>query len=168
MQLTRDDVAGIHGVLVLDETKAIHQLDLSDLTSAMGGEMSLNIGLGSFGWASVWYGQRGMVASRADGIWPRRIHGTGAHQGTYQSGANCPSTGEWRRPRSCLLLRSLKSQLGHDGKAVSGVRERDQSQIPARASPREVKICETDQTRPVRGTVKFCCPKSGQTFVQME
>ena len=45
-KLTRDDVAGIHGVLVLDEAEAVHELDLGDLASAMGLEMSLNFSLG--------------------------------------------------------------------------------------------------------------------------
>lgn len=28
--LTRNDIPGVHGILILDETEAIHQLDLSD------------------------------------------------------------------------------------------------------------------------------------------
>jgi len=42
----RHNVARIHRILVLNEAKAIHQLDLSDIPGAMGREMSLNIGLG--------------------------------------------------------------------------------------------------------------------------
>jgi hypothetical protein len=42
-----DDITGIHGILVLDETKPIHELDLCDLTGAMGCKVSLDIGLGS-------------------------------------------------------------------------------------------------------------------------
>lgn len=48
-QLTRNDIASIHCVAVLDEAEAIHELDLSDLTGAMGLEVVLNIGLGSYG-----------------------------------------------------------------------------------------------------------------------
>ncbi len=43
---TRYDIPGIHGILVLDEAKAIHELDLGDLTRAMGRKVSLDIGLG--------------------------------------------------------------------------------------------------------------------------
>ena len=45
-KLTRNDVARVHRVLVLDEAEAIHELDLGDLASAMGREMGLDIGLG--------------------------------------------------------------------------------------------------------------------------
>jgi hypothetical protein len=44
--LTGNDVTRIHGVLVLNETKAVHELDLSDLASAMGLEVALDICLG--------------------------------------------------------------------------------------------------------------------------
>lgn len=44
---TGHDVAGIHGVLVLNEAEAIHKLNLGNLARAMGVEMILNIGLGS-------------------------------------------------------------------------------------------------------------------------
>lgn len=47
MELTWYDITRIHGVLVLDESKAVHQLDLHDLTRAMGVEVVLDIGLGS-------------------------------------------------------------------------------------------------------------------------
>ena len=47
-ELTWDDITGVHGVLVFDETEAIHELDLGDLASAMGVEVVLNIGLGSY------------------------------------------------------------------------------------------------------------------------
>jgi hypothetical protein len=44
---TRDDIARVHVVLVLDEAEAIHELDLGNLAGAMGVEVVLNIGLGS-------------------------------------------------------------------------------------------------------------------------
>jgi hypothetical protein len=97
-RLTRDNVAGIHGVLVFDETKAVHQLDFGDLAGTMGGEVGFDIGLGSFGGASVRVGpNRG--TGRVKGGWPRRIHWTGAHQDTYHSGASCPSRDGWMKPR---------------------------------------------------------------------
>lgn len=45
-QLTRDDITGVHGIFVLDEAEAIHELDFSDVAGAMGREVGLNIGLG--------------------------------------------------------------------------------------------------------------------------
>jgi len=44
--LTRNHIACIHGILVLNESKAIHELDLGDLPCAMGVEMGFDIGLG--------------------------------------------------------------------------------------------------------------------------
>ena len=43
---TRYNIPGIHGILVLDEAKAIHELDLGDLARAVGRKVSLDIGLG--------------------------------------------------------------------------------------------------------------------------
>jgi hypothetical protein len=48
MRRTRYDIARVHGVLVLDEAKAIHELNFGDLAGAMGVEVVLNIGLGSY------------------------------------------------------------------------------------------------------------------------
>jgi len=45
---TWNDVTRVHGIFVLDEAKAIHELNLGDLASAMGVEVILNIGLGSY------------------------------------------------------------------------------------------------------------------------
>jgi hypothetical protein len=47
---SRHDITRIHGVLVLDETEAVHELDLGDLASSMGGEMLLNVTLSSSPW----------------------------------------------------------------------------------------------------------------------
>jgi hypothetical protein len=47
-QHTRDHVAGIRGVFVLDEAEAIHQFDLHDFAGAMGGEVGFNVGLCSY------------------------------------------------------------------------------------------------------------------------
>lgn len=46
--LTWDNVARIHGILILDEAETIHELDLSDLASTVGGEVILDICLGSY------------------------------------------------------------------------------------------------------------------------
>jgi hypothetical protein len=42
----RDNITSVHCVLVLDEAKSVHELDLSDLTSAMRLEVALDICLG--------------------------------------------------------------------------------------------------------------------------
>jgi hypothetical protein len=44
--LTRYNITSIHSILVLNEAEAIHELDLSDLTSSMRCEVGLHIGLG--------------------------------------------------------------------------------------------------------------------------
>lgn len=46
-KLTWDNVAGIHGILILDEAKTIHELNLCNFSGAMFREMRLDIGLGS-------------------------------------------------------------------------------------------------------------------------
>lgn len=43
---TRNDIASVHCVLILNEAEAIHEFDLGDLTSAMCLEMSLDVCLG--------------------------------------------------------------------------------------------------------------------------
>lgn len=45
---TRDNVTGIHGILILDEAKAVHQLDLRNLTGAMGAEVFFNVLFGDY------------------------------------------------------------------------------------------------------------------------
>lgn len=45
-RLTRNDVTRVHSVLVLDEAKTVHELDLSDLAGAMGLEVALDFRLG--------------------------------------------------------------------------------------------------------------------------
>ena len=55
-QLTRDNILSVHGILVLDETEAVHQLDLGDFSGSMSRKVSLNIGLGSCSAACQWHG----------------------------------------------------------------------------------------------------------------
>jgi hypothetical protein len=43
---SRNDVTSIHSILVLDETKAVHELDFSDLAGAMGLEVAFDFRLG--------------------------------------------------------------------------------------------------------------------------
>jgi hypothetical protein len=45
---TGNHIAGIHSILVFDESEAIHELDLGDLSGAMSVEMGLDISFG--GW----------------------------------------------------------------------------------------------------------------------
>jgi hypothetical protein len=42
----RDDVASVHGIFVLDEAKAVHELDLSDFAGSMCREVLLHFSLG--------------------------------------------------------------------------------------------------------------------------
>lgn len=46
-RLTRNNVAGIHRVLVFDEAKSIHKLHVCNLSGAMGRKVCLDVGLGS-------------------------------------------------------------------------------------------------------------------------
>ena len=46
--LTRNDITGIHGILIFDESKAVHEFDLGDLSSAVGVEMGLDISFGGY------------------------------------------------------------------------------------------------------------------------
>jgi len=46
MRLTRDDITRVHGILVFNESKAIHELDLGDFARAMGRKVILNISFG--------------------------------------------------------------------------------------------------------------------------
>ena len=46
---TGNHIAGIHRILVLDESEAIHELDLGDLSGAMSIEMGLDISFGGWG-----------------------------------------------------------------------------------------------------------------------
>lgn len=43
---SRNDIARIHGVLVLDEAEAIHELDLGNLTGSVGLEVGFDVCLG--------------------------------------------------------------------------------------------------------------------------
>ena len=62
-RLTRDDITGIHGVLVFDEAKAVHQLYLGDFSSAMSRKVGLNIGLGSCRQRVSWIARSDRVTS---------------------------------------------------------------------------------------------------------
>lgn len=42
-----NNIAGIHWVLVLDETEAIHKLNFGDFSGSMSREVSLDVGFGS-------------------------------------------------------------------------------------------------------------------------
>ena len=41
--LTRDNISRIHRIVVLDEAKAVHELDLGNVASTMGLEVVLDI-----------------------------------------------------------------------------------------------------------------------------
>lgn len=48
LELTWNNVASIHCILVLDEPKAIHEFDFGNLAGAMSTEVGLDVGLGDF------------------------------------------------------------------------------------------------------------------------
>lgn len=48
VELTRNDITGIHGILVFDESETIHELDLGDFSGAMSVEMGLDISFGGY------------------------------------------------------------------------------------------------------------------------
>jgi hypothetical protein len=52
---SRNNIAGIHWVLVLDETEAVHELHFGDFSSAMSREVSLDVGFGSCWAAGQWF-----------------------------------------------------------------------------------------------------------------
>lgn len=45
---TRYNITGIHGILIFNEAEAVHQLDLGNLSRAMGAEVFLDILFGDF------------------------------------------------------------------------------------------------------------------------
>lgn len=51
--LTRYHIASIKGILVFQETKAIHKLDFGDFASAISVEMVFNIRPRDYGWLQV-------------------------------------------------------------------------------------------------------------------
>lgn len=67
--LTRDDVAGVHGVLVLDESKPIHEFDLGNFTRSMGGKVAFDVGLSDCGGSCCQY--RWSVRNAAGSGWWR-------------------------------------------------------------------------------------------------
>jgi hypothetical protein len=52
---TGNHIAGIHSILVLNESEAIHELDLGDLSCAMSVEMGLDISLGGCGRSVIFF-----------------------------------------------------------------------------------------------------------------
>lgn len=88
---TGNHIAGIHSILVFDESETIHELDLGDLPGAMSVEMGLDISLG--GWVrSVMFFDRN----------PNRIeHRKGVcYDDTHHFGGDCPGITWWKRPQS--------------------------------------------------------------------
>jgi hypothetical protein len=45
---TRYNITGIHSILIFNEAEAVHQLDLGNLSGAMGAEVFLDILFGDF------------------------------------------------------------------------------------------------------------------------
>lgn len=95
-QLTRHNVTGVHGILVLDEAEAIHELDLDNLAGAMGRKVGLNIGLGSY--------RRGVRRQSLSAHTRRRVRdpfrATSKGEEAHQSAVGCPGRGACWTPRS--------------------------------------------------------------------
>lgn len=58
-QLTRNNIAGVHGILVLDETKAVHELDFGNLAGSVSRKVGFHVGLGCFAGVSIVYRRMG-------------------------------------------------------------------------------------------------------------
>lgn len=95
-RLTGHNVTGVHGILVLDEAEAIHELDLDNLAGAMGRKVGLNIGLGSY--------RRGVRRQSLIAHTRRRVRdpfrATSKGEEAHQSAAGCPGRGACWTPRS--------------------------------------------------------------------
>lgn len=63
--LTWNDISGVHCILVLDEPKTVHELDLGYLASAMGSKMRLDVLLTDY-WGQFSTKQAGIKRGRAD------------------------------------------------------------------------------------------------------
>jgi hypothetical protein len=107
--LTRNNIAGIHGVLVFDETEAVHQLDLGDVASTMGRKMGLDIGLGDCQYQLATTRRRNNMTqlklpsqrSQGDTKAAENLQGTKA----YLLWAGCPGRVGSPIPQSWLLVR---------------------------------------------------------------
>jgi hypothetical protein len=64
---TGNHIAGIHSILVFDESETIHELDLGDLPGAMSVEMGLDISLGGWGRSVMFFDRTRMESSIAKG-----------------------------------------------------------------------------------------------------
>lgn len=62
--LTRNNIAGVHSILVLDETKTVHELDFGDLAGSVSCKMGFHIGLGCFAGVSIVYRRMGVGQTR--------------------------------------------------------------------------------------------------------
>jgi hypothetical protein len=96
--LTRDDIASVHSIFVLDEAKSIHELDLGDLAGAMAGEMGLNVGLGSCRQES---GRAAINGRGRQGGWIHPSSGLGEEEG------------ELTIPRQVAQVEARRRHLGH-------------------------------------------------------
>lgn len=98
--ITRNYISGIHGILVLDESKAVHELDLLDCTGAMSGEMGLNVSLGGYDKISIVRisdsaSMRGSCCSCSE-----IIVAEDGNVCSYHRAGGCPSRASWRTPPS--------------------------------------------------------------------
>jgi hypothetical protein len=66
-KLTGNDISGIHSIFIFNKTKAIHELDLSDLASAMSCEVVFDIRLGGYDVVSRSLLERLSIGERVNG-----------------------------------------------------------------------------------------------------
>lgn len=136
---TRDNVARVHRIFVLNESEAIHELNLGDLASAMGGKVSLNIGFSSWGLihinlrclycphllgASSWSTEALSLTWRI----PYRTK-------THRSGADCPGRAAWTTRPSCRRtygnMREVAMSVGRQVSESAGFKGRRELRVAA-------------------------------------
>lgn len=107
--LTWDYISGIHGILVLNETEAIHELDLGYFAGSMGSEVSLDIGLGSYRKSSSQRLHRFQVVLRLWRAWFR---------GSFPRGWRSLDGSLRTSAREIPQVEAGGRHLGHDGQAL--------------------------------------------------
>ena len=99
--LTWNNVSRIHGVFVLDEAEAIHELNLGNLARAMSVEVILNIGLGSYNHGPVSDARSPRMSAPSPASLDSRIRNT-ANEGTFSASPKSEAA-----RRSYVLMRQV-------------------------------------------------------------
>lgn len=127
-KLTRNDVPRVHGILVLDEAEAVHELDLGDLASAMGCKVAFNIGLGGCGgwdWQSAtriiqeekrWDGVGSCGPAECVQQRSKSIQSVGAGDRIHLPGRRTSGSGEHTVARKVPQVEAGGRHLSHDAR----------------------------------------------------